>query len=71
MKTMHKMVADQKTQFETERTFRKLIKQASGKDELLALDKRIERHYNNETLSTKGFMRLDVRIMERLANENI
>jgi len=69
MKTMHKMVADQKTQFETERTFRKLIKQASGKDELLALDKRIERHYNNGTLSAKGFMRLDVRIMERLANE--
>ena len=66
---MHKMVADQKTQFETERTFRKLIKQASGKDELLALDKRIERHYNNGTLSAKGFMRLDVRIMERLANE--
>lgn len=69
MKAMHQVVTNQKTQFETERTFRKLIKQASGRDELLALDKRIERHYNNGTLDAKGLMSLDDLIMERLVNE--
>ena len=69
MKTMHQVIADNRTCFETAREFRKLIKQASGKDELLALDKRIERHYNAGTLDAKGLLQLDDLIMERLLDE--
>lgn len=69
MKTMHQMVADNRTCFETAREFRKLIKQASGNDELLALEKRIERHYNNGTLDAKGLIQLDNLILEGLMHE--
>ena len=66
---MHQVVASNQTCFETAREFRKLIKQASGKDELLALEKRIERHYNNGTLDAKGLIQLDNLIVEGLMHE--
>jgi hypothetical protein len=63
---MHDMIASNRVQFETERAFRQLIKKASDIRELGQLERRIDRHYNNGTLSAKGLGRLDSLIMERM-----
>ena len=53
-------------QKETYNHFLKLIA-AAGLAELYALDKRITRHYNAQTLSERGLEELDVLIMEQIA----
>ena len=66
MQTMHDMGTVNRVQFETERAFSKLIKKASDIRELGQLERRIDRHYRNGTLSVKGLGRLDQLIMERM-----
>jgi hypothetical protein len=63
---MHNMVTSNRVQFETERALRKLIKRARDIRELGQLERQIDRHYNNGTLSVKGLERLDTLIMERI-----
>lgn len=53
-------------QKETYNHFLKLIK-AAGLAELHALEKRLTRHYNAQTLSEKGLGKLDTLIMEQIA----
>jgi hypothetical protein len=66
MKTMHDMIASNRVQFETERALRKLIKKAGDTRQLGQLERRIDRHYRNGTLSANGLGRLDQLIMERM-----
>lgn len=51
----------------TEQALRKRIWQCSSWDELHILDKKIERHYENDTINANAFGRLAVLIMERTA----
>jgi len=53
-------------QTETFKHFRHAV-EVAGLAELYALEKKIERHYNAQTLTQHAFSRLDVRIMERIA----
>lgn len=46
---------------------RRRINLATIKDELMSLETVITRHYDNHTLTPRELARLDVRIMERLA----
>lgn len=39
----------------------------AGLAELHAIEKKIERHYQNGTLSTSDFGKLDVKVMEEIA----
>lgn len=52
---------------ENERAMRERIKHASSARELHALERSLDRVYNAGQLSVRAFARLDVKILEKLA----